>query len=101
MTSVPWAVREAEIKIGDARIPCAVLDNGMRVLSQQGVLQTIGRAKKAKGGEGASVDEKSAFLRASNLQPFISSELDRSTKPIVYRPLKGGYTRKGTVIPIA
>lgn len=52
----------------------------------------IGRAGKAKGGEGAGVDGKAAFLRAKNLEPFISSDLVASTTPIEFVPLRGpGY----------
>lgn len=91
-TSIPWAVAEGELKIGGATIPCAVLDNGKRVLSQQGMLLALGRARTAKGGEGASVDEGPAFLRAKNLKPFVSKELDLSTKAIMYKPELGGYT---------
>src|SRR3990167_7248942 len=64
----------------------------MRVLSQQGFLKAIGRSRTAKGGEGASVDEGAAFLRAKNLKPFVSNKLATSTRPIVYKPIKGGST---------
>lgn len=91
---VPRAVTEIKLlRIGDAEIPCAVLEDGRRVLTQEGVLQAIGRAKKAKGGQGASVvDNPPAFLAAKNLRPFISQDLLRSTTPIIFRPLavRGG-----------
>lgn len=51
-------------------------------------LPAIGRAGKAKGGEGAGVDGKPAFLRAKNLEPFISSELTGSTTPVEFIPLR-------------
>jgi hypothetical protein len=87
----PWAIREGNLRIVDALIPCAVLDNGKRVLTQQGILLALGRARAAKGGEGASVDHRPAFLRADNLKPFISKDLEMSTEPIIYKPLRGGY----------
>jgi hypothetical protein len=94
--AIPWAVAEGILTIGDAKIPCAVLENGKRVLSQQGMLLALGRARAARGGEGASVDEGAAFLRAKNLKPFISKEIELSTKPLMYKPQRGGYTpRKG------
>lgn len=101
MTDIPWAVAEGEIRIGDAIISCAVLENGERLLTQQGVLRAIGRSRAAKGGEGASVDEGPAFLRAKNLKPFVSNELSASTRSIIFKPLKGGYTPKGGVVSIA
>jgi hypothetical protein len=92
LSAVPWAVAEGKLKIGDKIIDCAVLENGKRVLTQQGVLLALGRARAAKGGEGASVDEGPAFLRAANLKSFVSRELEASTKAIIYKPKTGGYT---------
>lgn len=57
--------------------------------------------RAAKGGEGASVDQGPAFLRAKNLKPFIDNELVTSTKSIEFKPLKGGYMPKGGTIAIA
>jgi P63C domain len=89
---VPKAATEIKtLKIGDAEIPCAVLEDNRRVLTQEGVLHAIGRAKKAKGGQGASVvDNPPAFLAAKNLKPFISEDLLRSTTPIIFRPIGSG-----------
>jgi len=91
-TEIPWAVAEGEMEFLHRIIPCAVLDNGMRVLTQQGVLMALGRARAAKGGQGASKEGLPAFLRASNLLPFISDDLIQDTKPIIYKPISGGYT---------
>lgn len=91
---LPKAIAEGAIIIGDVRIPCAVLDDASntRVLTQEGFLEAIGRAGKAKGGEGATVDGMPAFLRAKNLEPFISNELVASTSHIEFVPLRGpGY----------
>jgi hypothetical protein len=91
---LPKAVAEGSLQIGDIALRCAVLDDKAhtRVLTQEGFLQAIGRARSAKGGEGASVDGKPAFLRAKNLEPFISNELLASTTPIEFIPYKGpGY----------
>jgi hypothetical protein len=91
---LPRAVAEGTLIIGDLKITCAVLDDEpqTRVLTQEGFLTAIGRAGKAKGGEGAGVDGKPAFLRAANLEPFISNELLASTTPLEFVPLRSpGY----------
>jgi P63C domain len=89
---LPKAIAEGVLIIGDLRIPCAVLEDETRVLTQEGFLTAIGRAGKAKGGEGAAVDGKPAFLRAKNLEGFISNDLIASTTPIEFVPLRGpGY----------
>lgn len=68
--------------------------------TQEGFLSAIGRAKKAKGGQGAvgqerAVDKLPAFLAARNLKPFISLDLVESTRPIIFKPLEGGYRGGG------
>ena len=77
----PVALVDGFLPIGGVDIPCAVLDDihNTRVLTQEGFLKSIGRAGKAKGGEGSTVDGMPPFLRAKNLIPFITSNLIRST----------------------
>lgn len=90
----PKAIAEGYLQMGDLRLPCAVLDDAdnTRVLTQEGFLNAIGRAGKAKGGEGASIDGKPAFLRAKNLEPFVSDDLLASMTPLEFAPLRGpGY----------
>jgi hypothetical protein len=91
---LPKAIAEGVIIIGELKIACAVLDDkeNTRVLTQEGFLNAVGRAGKAKGGEGASVDGLPAFLRAANLKEFISNDLVVSTTPVEFVPLRGpGY----------
>ena len=77
--------------IGDIEIPCYVLEDESRVLSQQGYLESIGRARKAKGGHGAGgVDNPTSFLAARNLAPFIPDDLRGSTTPIPFQPTTQG-----------
>lgn len=93
-SGLPKAVAEGVLNIGGVPITCAVLNDkeNTRVLTQEGFLVALGRAGKAKGGEGASVDGKPAFLRAKNLEPFISNDLVASTTPVEFIPMKGpGY----------
>jgi hypothetical protein len=88
--------------IGDVEIPCYVLEDETRVLSQQGFLDAIGRARKAKGGQGGSmVDKPPAFLAPTNLKPFISSNLSESTTPIRFQSSDGksGYGYPAVLLP--
>lgn len=86
--------------IGNARLHCwrdaQSLMNASEVVVHkvqcQGVAVILHFLTVCKGGEGASIDGKPAFLRAKNLEPFISNELLRSTTPIEFIPEKGaGY----------
>lgn len=90
-----WGSADAPLKIGGASIPCYVLEDGTRVLSQEGFLGALGRARKAKGGQGATaaagrgVDRVPSFIAANNLKPFISNDLIESTSPIIFRTTAG------------
>jgi hypothetical protein len=94
---VSQATHAGEIKIGDLNIPCAVLADGRRVLSQRGVGLALGRKhggqdwkRRQAGGE------LPIFLGAENLKPFISEDLMLvASKPILYRNLKGGGVAHG------
>jgi hypothetical protein len=76
----------------DTEIPCYVLSDGTRVLTQEGFLAALGRARKAKGGTGSStgVDKMPPFLMAGNLKPLITEEINRSTTPVNFRLPSGG-----------
>ncbi len=97
------ATHSGEMPVGETIIPCAVLEDGTRLLTQEGFLKAIGRAAKAKGGQGASVvvDGPPAFLAANNLKPFISQELIESTTPVVFQSSKGvkAYGYKAELLP--
>ena len=88
-----WAVAQGDLEFGDRIIPCAVLDNGARVLTQQGVLLALGRSRTAKGGEGASTGGLPAILRPRNLGPFIDDSLMAASQSIIFRPLVSGHSK--------
>ena len=87
---LPAATHIGKLKIGDADIPCAVLDNGMRVLTEHGITTAMGsrsggskRAKKSTAEGGAPIP---IFLAPQNVRQFVSNELeDGPLKPITYR----------------
>jgi len=78
------------IHIGDIEIPCAVLTDGTRVLTQYGFLKAIGRSPRPAAGRGSSVEKIAPFLDLDNLKPFVSKELADSTKPIIFQTENGG-----------
>lgn len=100
------ATHEGELKIGNLIIPCAVLEDGSRVLTQAGFLRAMGRSQRPPAGQGASVEQAPPFLAAKNLKPFISEGLVRSSAPIRFKPLTSGGLRgvqfgfKGELFPL-
>jgi hypothetical protein len=87
--SLPASRYESSITVGDTVIPCAVLDDGRRLLTQQGFLKAIGRAPKAKGGQGASVDGTIPFLAAKNLSSLVDDNLRELLRPVKFRTMSG------------
>lgn len=90
---LPRATHVGTLPIGNVEIPCAVLDDGRRVLTQAGFLQAIGRADRLGRGMGGVGTDLPPFLDAANLKDFISEDLRWSSRPVVYKALAGGGNR--------
>jgi len=79
-TTLPKATHRGELNIDGIVIPCAVLDNGKRVISEVGITMALlgsrsgasKRLKKANEEAGAPLP---IFLAPSMLKPFIDDEL--------------------------
>jgi hypothetical protein len=88
--SLPIAMREGSIKLGELELPCAVLEDGRRVLTQSGVMLALGRARQVKSRKYFDADVNlPAFLQAKNLKPYISSDLQVTSSRIDFRTLAG------------
>lgn len=74
-------------------LPCAVLADGTRVLTEHGFLRAIGRSGKAGGTfkeeDSGEIIKYPPFLEAGNLSPFISDELRENARPIPFKSLNG------------
>jgi len=92
-----------DLTIGDMTIPCAVIGDGVRVLSNRGINTTF------TGKRGGGVVTKDGaqnlprFLALSSIKPFISKDLmARLNNPIEYQPIHGGrsaYGYEATMLP--
>ncbi len=89
---IPLATHAGTIKLGSFRIPCAVLDNGKRVLSARQLLEALGRSPTTptrKDGD----DKLPRTLVPAGLIPFIDQGLRGGDKLVIFCPLPGsGYT---------
>lgn len=87
------------LKIGDLRLPCAVLSNGARVISSTGFNEAFGQRKQALLTDGSDgVSQMPRFLAAANVMPYIGANFAESHKPIAYQPRQGG--RAGIGYPV-
>jgi hypothetical protein len=76
IASLPKATHgsaEHPLRIGDVEIPCYVLDDGTRVLSQRGVVAGLGMKRGTAGGEGG--DRLTRFLGGKGISAFVNKDL--------------------------
>jgi hypothetical protein len=84
------ATHGGNLQVGGNEIPCAVLEDGTRVLSRIEFIKAIGRRGLPSGGRKFDKEfEVPVFLAADNLKPFISNELKQNLKPVLFKPLSG------------
>ena len=85
------ATHTGELEIGALKIPCAVLDDGSRVLSENGITNAIfgsrsGYSKRRTTKLKTEGDSLPLFLAPDRLRPFISPDLvDGPLKLIEYQ----------------
>lgn len=89
-SSLPKATHMGTLKIGDAEIPCAVLSDGTRLLTQAGFLGALGRSTKPKGRSQQVTDGLPPFLATRSLNPLITQEIVDATVPIAFITTTGG-----------
>lgn len=81
------ATHRGYLKIGDKQIPCAVLENGRRIVSSTGLFQAFDRPTHgAKRVEGINLP---SIISANNLSEFVTPELIEKSKEIHYKHTNG------------
>lgn len=97
-SNLPKATHEGIMPINDSELNCAVLDNGIRILSQSAIYRALDRPVRSKVKAGNRADQMPSFLDANNLQVFVNKELRDMIKEIYYINLNGkkvkGYNAK-------
>jgi hypothetical protein len=86
--------------IGKAEIPCYVLEDGTRVLSQRGILAGMKLSSGTAGGAGA--DRLSSFFGGKNISPYVSSDLMALIENPIHFRVPGGSAAFGypaTMLP--
>jgi hypothetical protein len=77
------------LKIGNVEIPCYVLDDGTRVLSQRHFLEAMGRHPKANVRKEGEEEQLPPILQSKAINPFITKELIAKSRPIKFRTTAG------------
>jgi len=94
------AIYSGPLTIGDIELDCAVLDGGVRVLSERAVHRAFGSKrggshwKRMKENEGGA--NLPSFLSAKNYSDFINNDLEVALRtPIIYQANKGATPANG------
>lgn len=97
---IPDIAYSGVLSLNGLELPCAVLEDGTRVLSQTGFMNGLGikyggvLAAASRGEDGTA--PLPHFVGHKALRPFISKELwDLLASPVKYRPDHGGQTAHG------
>ena len=84
-TPHPQATHTGEAQIGGIALPCYVLENEMRVISQNGMLAALGMSR-GQGGE-----RLARFASQERFKPFITTDLLEGIGiPVLFIPPQGG-----------
>jgi len=82
------ATHEGELVIMGKRLPCVVLDNGDRMLTQGAIFDAFDRPRRGTREQKDLTVRAPNFADANNLKPFISSVDHEMLAPVTYLNLK-------------
>ncbi len=88
--------------IGNIEIPCYVLEDETRVLSQRGFLRAMGRSESLNSRSVAGKGGLPVFLASERLKQFVSKKLAEIIQPVEFQPPDGGrsaYGYRAVVLP--
>jgi len=92
------ATHRGYIKLADTEIPCAVLENGKRIISQTGLFQAFDRPRKGEVRQ----EGLPSIVGAKNLLAFVTDEIREKSQPIAYLHTNGktAYGHDAEIIPL-
>jgi len=103
-TPLPRATHEGTLPFGRIELPCAVLENGTRLISERAFAGLLGAPR---GGHAYSVRHAHGgavlpvYVASERLKPFIDAELAAAlSAPVPYIPRHGGRSAYGVIAEI-
>ncbi|MFQ2070661.1 P63C domain-containing protein [Aeromonas veronii] len=86
---LPLAKNEGVLRIGEAELEVAVLEDGKRIISQGSVFKALGRPARGVRAVPEGEIAMPAFMDAGNLKPFINQELRDAINRVKYQTHSG------------
>lgn len=75
---------QGTLKILGRELPCAVLEDGTRILTQKSFYEALGRTARGQRKKYLEEINIPGFIDAKNLRPFIDKELLEMISPVAY-----------------
>jgi hypothetical protein len=97
------STHEGFLRIGEKKLPVAVLNDGRRIITQNALFEAFGRPARGSRAKGDQDNPKlPGLIDANNLKQFISSDLKAVIKPINYIDKNGRFSigHDATVLPL-
>jgi len=97
------STHEGFLRIGEKKLPVAVLNDGRRIITQNALFEAFGRPARGSRARGDQDTPKlPGLIDANNLKPFISNDLILVIKPINYTDKNGkpSIGHDATVLPL-
>lgn len=98
---MPKATHHGVLKIMGKELPCVVLEDGRRIITQKSIFKAFDRPARGSRNKDENGESIPAFLDSNNLKPYITQEITDVITPIQYLGINGaecsGY--KAEVIP--
>ncbi len=87
------ATHQGELNIAEKELPCAVLEDGTRVLNLTSVFDAFDRPARSTVYSGNRAINVPSFVDANNLQHYINKDLQEAIKPVSFVSLTGRITK--------
>ncbi len=92
---LPKATHESNLSIGNITLKVAVLEDGTRVITRNGIFQAFKRTQRGRALADKRVSGLPSFIDARNIQPFIDDDLRRELTEFEYVSKSGKVVRRG------
>lgn len=85
----PKATHQGVLKIMGKELPCVVLEDGRRIITQSSVFKAFERPQRGKKGSDSDLAYLPSFLQAKNLQAYVTDDIHDVIRPVQYFGING------------
>lgn len=86
---IPKATHQGILRIMGKELPCVVLDDGRRIITQKSIFDAFDRPSRGARNKTENGTPIPAFLDSKNIKPQINDQIKEMIRPIEYLNLNG------------